>query len=78
MNRHDVNGFSNLSVRAKCSVAMGLMVVLLGAVIFTGYRSIKTIQQSQTRLFEIEFANATDLLDDLRHKMGYGRPSWPC
>jgi len=62
--------FLDLSVRAKCSVAMGLMVVLLGAVIFTGYRSIKTIQQSQARLFEIEFANATDLLDDLRHQNG--------
>jgi len=47
--------FLDLSVRAKCSVAMGLMVVLLGVVIFTGYRSIKTIQQSQARLFEIEF-----------------------
>ncbi len=44
--------FLNLSVRAKVSVGMGLMVLCLGIVIFTAYTSIKSIEQSQTRLTE--------------------------
>src|SRR5438094_829961 len=39
--------FLNLSVRAKVSVGMGLMVLCLGIVIFTAYTSIKSIEQSQ-------------------------------
>ena len=53
--------FLNVSVRSKVSVAMGLMVLLLGIVIFTAYGSIKGIEQSEARLYEKEFANATDL-----------------
>jgi methyl-accepting chemotaxis protein len=60
--------FLNFSVRAKVSVAMGLMVLLLGIVIFTAYSSIKSIEQSEARLYEKEFANATDLLEDLRYQ----------
>jgi methyl-accepting chemotaxis protein len=60
--------FLDLSVRAKCSVAMGLMVLLLGIVIFTAFSSIKRIEQSQARLYEKEFTNATDLLEDLRYQ----------
>jgi methyl-accepting chemotaxis protein len=60
--------FLNFSVRAKVSVAMGLMVLLLGIVIFTAYRSIKNIEHSQARLYATEFANATDLLEDLRYQ----------
>jgi methyl-accepting chemotaxis protein len=60
--------FLNFSVRAKVSVAMGLMVLLLGVVIFTAYSSIKSIERSEARLFEKEFTNATDLLEDLRYQ----------
>src|SRR5258706_8079734 len=60
--------FLNFSVRSKVSVAMGLMVLLLGIVIFTAYSSIKRIEQSEARLYEKEFANATDLLEDLRYQ----------
>jgi methyl-accepting chemotaxis protein len=60
--------FLNLSVRAKVSVGMGLMVLCLGIVIFTAYTSIKSIEQSQARLYEKEFTNATDLLEDLRYQ----------
>ena len=60
--------FLNVSVRSKVSVAMGLMVLLLGIVIFTAYGSIKGIEQSEARLYEKEFANATDLLEDLRYQ----------
>jgi methyl-accepting chemotaxis protein len=60
--------FLNLSVRAKVSVGMGLMVLCLGIVIFTAYASIKSIEQSQARLYEEEFTNATDLLEDLRYQ----------
>jgi delta 1-pyrroline-5-carboxylate dehydrogenase len=48
----------------------GLNGHIAGGGDLTSYRSVKTIQQSQTKLFEIEFANATDLLDDLRHQKG--------
>jgi methyl-accepting chemotaxis protein len=44
--------FLNLSVRAKVSVGMGLMVLCLGIVIFSAYTSIKSIEQSQTGLTE--------------------------
>ena len=60
--------FLNVSVRSKVSVAMGLMVLLLGIVIFTAYGSIKGIEQSEARLYEKEFTNATDLLEDLRYQ----------
>jgi methyl-accepting chemotaxis protein len=60
--------FLNLSVRAKVSVGMGLMALCLGIVIFTGYTSIKSIERSQARLYEKEFTNATDLLEDLRYQ----------
>jgi len=60
--------FLNLSVRAKVSVGMGLMVLCLGIVIFTAYTSIKSIEQSQARLYQKEFTNATDLLEDLRYQ----------
>jgi methyl-accepting chemotaxis protein len=60
--------FLNLSVRAKVSVGMGLMVLCLGIVIFTAYTSIKLIERSQALLYEKEFTNATDLLEDLRYQ----------
>jgi methyl-accepting chemotaxis protein len=60
--------FLNLSLRAKLSIAMGSMVALLAVVSLIAYTTITTIQQSQKRLFEIEFANATDLLEDLRYQ----------
>jgi methyl-accepting chemotaxis protein len=60
--------FLDLSLRAKCAVAMGLMVLLLGIVIFTAFSSIKSIERSQARLYEKEFTNATDLLEDLRYQ----------
>jgi len=60
--------FLNLSLRAKLSIAMGCLVALLAVVILIAYTTITTIQQSQKRLFETEFANATDLLEDLRYQ----------
>jgi methyl-accepting chemotaxis protein len=62
--------FLNFSVRAKVSVAMGLMVLLLGIVIFTAYSNIKSIELSEARLYATEFTNATDLLEDLRYQNG--------
>jgi len=60
--------FLNFSVRTKVTVALGLMVLLLGVVIFTAYNSIQSIERSEAGLFEKEFANVTDLLEDLRYQ----------
>jgi len=62
--------FLNLTSRTKLSIAMGFMIVLLAVVIVIAYSSIKGIQQSQKRLFDTEFTNVTDLLEDLRYQNG--------
>src|SRR5689334_22754798 len=60
--------FLNLSARVKFSLALGSTVVLLLAVILVLYGSMKNIQQTQKRAVDIEFANAIDLLQDLRQQ----------
>lgn len=54
--------FLDLSTRAKLFLGFGLMVVLLAAVTITAYTGITALQQSQKRLYDEAFANATDLL----------------
>jgi len=54
--------FLDLSTRAKLFLGFGLMVVLLAAVTITAYTGIAALQQSQKRLYDEAFANATDLL----------------
>ncbi|MGB4359207.1 MAG: methyl-accepting chemotaxis protein, partial [Rhodoferax sp.] len=43
-------------------VGFGLMIAFLAIVIATAYRGIATIQDSQKRLYQEEFANAQDLM----------------
>lgn len=54
--------YLSLSTRAKLLLGFGLMFVLLAAVTITAYRDIAALQQSQKRLYDEAFANATDLL----------------
>jgi len=54
--------FLDLSTRAKLFLGFGLMVVSLAAVIVTAYMGITALQQSQRRLYDEAFANATELL----------------
>ncbi|MBI1983853.1 MAG: MCP four helix bundle domain-containing protein, partial [Acidobacteria bacterium] len=53
--------FLNLSTRAKLFLGFGLMIVLLGAVLWTAYTGIAAIKVSQQRLYEVDFADAVDL-----------------
>lgn len=54
--------FINLSTRAKLFVGVGLIIILLIIVTVTAYVSITSIQESQKRLYEVEIANAMDML----------------
>ena len=54
--------FLDLSTRAKLFLGFGLMVLSLAAVTITAYTGITALQQSQKRLYDEAFANATDLL----------------
>ncbi len=54
--------FLDLSTRGKLFLGFGLMVVLLAAVTITAYTGITALQQSQRRLYDEAFADATDLL----------------
>src|SRR3712207_5234862 len=53
--------FLNLSTRAKLLVSFGLMILFLAVVAGTAYLGIRTIQESQERLFEVDLANVGDL-----------------
>jgi methyl-accepting chemotaxis protein len=53
--------FLNLSTRAKLFLGFGLIVLLLVAVAVTAYNGIVTIEESQRRLYELDFADAVDL-----------------
>ncbi|HWQ35672.1 MAG TPA: methyl-accepting chemotaxis protein [Blastocatellia bacterium] len=57
-----MKGFADFSIQTKLLIGLGLPVVLLLLVGATSYRSILTLQHSQTRLYEEDFADATDLL----------------
>jgi len=54
--------FLNLTTRTKLFLAFGLAIIFLAIVTVTAYLSITSIQDSQKRLYQQEFANATDLL----------------
>lgn len=53
--------FLDLSMRAKLLVSFGLMILFLVIATVTAYLGIKTIQESEKKLFEMDFANAVDL-----------------
>lgn len=54
--------FRNLAMRAKLMVSFGMMIALLLIVVVAAYLGIKAIQESERKLFEMDFANAEDLL----------------
>jgi methyl-accepting chemotaxis protein len=51
----------NLSTRAKLFLGFGLVIVLFGVAIGTAFLGITAIRDSETRLFEVDHANAVDL-----------------
>ena len=57
-----MNWFLNLATRYKLFLGFGLMILFLATVIMAAYTSITAIQDSQHSLFEVDFANAVDLL----------------
>jgi methyl-accepting chemotaxis protein len=58
-----MNRFLNLSTRSKLLLSFGLPVLLLLVVSATAYRSIKTLQESQSNLYQKDFRDAQDLLN---------------
>ncbi len=54
--------FLNLATRTKLLLGFGLMIAFLAAIIATAYTNIRTIQESQRRLYEKDFGNAIDLM----------------
>ncbi|HEV8455607.1 MAG TPA: methyl-accepting chemotaxis protein, partial [Gemmatimonadales bacterium] len=57
-----MNWFLNLSTKIKLFFAFSLMMLLVGTMILAAQRGISAIQESQHRLYEVDFANAMDLL----------------
>src|SRR3989338_7185342 len=57
-----MNWFLNLGRRGKLFLGFALMILFLAAVIVTAYTGITTIQESQQRLYNEDFANAVDLM----------------
>ncbi|MFH2083613.1 MAG: methyl-accepting chemotaxis protein [Pseudomonadota bacterium] len=55
--------FLNLATRNKLFLGFGLMFAFLATVIAAAYWGIASIQASQQRLYQREFANAIDLLN---------------
>jgi len=55
--------FLDLTTRGKLFAAFGLMIVLLASVIAIAYQGISGVQASQKRLYQEDFANATDFLN---------------
>jgi len=51
----------NLSTRAKLFLGFGLVIVLFGVAVGTAFQGIRAIRDSETRLFEVDHANAVDL-----------------
>ena len=56
-----MQGFINLTMRAKLFWSFGLMLTLLAAVIVTGYSGVTAIQEAQKNLYEQDFAVAVAL-----------------
>ncbi|MDO8464169.1 MAG: methyl-accepting chemotaxis protein, partial [Gallionella sp.] len=53
--------FLNISTHSKLFLGFGVMVVLVGSVIATGYFAIAGLQASQQALYQKDFANLRDL-----------------
>ena len=51
----------NLSTRAKLFLGFGLVIVLFGVAIGAAFLGITAIRDSETRLFEVDHANAVEL-----------------
>ena len=62
--------FLNLTTRNKLFLGFGLMIACLAIVIVTAYRGIATIQDSQKRLYQEDFANAQELIKLLAEENG--------
>lgn len=58
-----MNWLKNLKIGSKLLLGFGVMIVILAVVIATAHRGITTIEASQRSLYELQFANATDLLE---------------
>lgn len=58
-----MNRFLDLSTRSKLLISFGLPVVLLLLVSATAYRSIKTLQASQNKLYQKDIRDALELLN---------------
>ena len=54
--------FLNLATRVKLFLGFGLMMIFLAGVIATAYTGITAVQGSQKRLYNEDFATASDLL----------------
>jgi methyl-accepting chemotaxis protein len=55
--------FINLKTGTKLILGFGVLVVLLGMAIVTGYDAITAIRDSQRRLFEQHFSSVVDLVE---------------
>jgi methyl-accepting chemotaxis protein len=58
-----MNRFLDFSTRSKLLISFGLPVVLLLVVSATSYRSIKTLQESQSNLYQKDIRDALELLN---------------
>lgn len=52
----------DLSTRSKLLLGFGLMALFLAIVVGVAYRSLTAMQAAQNELFEVDFANALDLM----------------
>lgn len=55
--------YLNLSTRDKLFSAFGLMILFIATVIYFAYSGLAVMRESQRLLFEVEFANVTQLKD---------------
>ncbi|MBE0548221.1 MAG: methyl-accepting chemotaxis protein, partial [Rubrivivax sp.] len=55
--------FLDLTTRGKLFLGFGLMIALLATVVAAAYWGLTSAQESQKRLYQYEFANATGLLN---------------
>ena len=52
--------FLNRSTRGKLTLCFGLMILFLIVVVGLAYQTVRTIQESQGKLLDVDFANAFD------------------
>src|SRR5262245_15098283 len=60
----------NISTRSKLIIGFGLLIILSVASIMAAYARIKALEQSQKKLFEVDFANSEDLFLIQVHENG--------